>query len=159
MGIGLLRTLFAIAVVLGHATDAASSGVKLLNGVIAVQSFYIISGFYMAMILSERYKDKLYFFYTNRILRLYPIYWVVLLLSVVLAYVFHFGPFAMYEYYHLTPFTSFFLSLSNIFMLGQDIVMFLGIDGCGELFFTSDFRTTSPMLFLFLFCCCSPIWG
>lgn len=79
---GVLRFLLAVSVVLAHSTDIF--GFSLVNSVVAVQAFYIISGFYMTLILNEKYigKSNSYrLFITNRFLRLYPIYWVVLLLT------------------------------------------------------------------------------
>jgi len=49
---------------------------------IAVQSFYVISGFYMALVLNEKYGPGSYWlFVSNRLLRLWPAYFVVLVLS------------------------------------------------------------------------------
>lgn len=49
----------------------------------AVLSFYAVSGFYMAMILSGPYAGKVKDFFLNRFLRLYPMYWAVLALAIV----------------------------------------------------------------------------
>src|SRR6266566_5553267 len=56
-----------------------------MNGLTAVHVFFIISGFYMALILIEKYakSEKPYFtFITNRLLRIYPMYWIILLLMI-----------------------------------------------------------------------------
>ncbi|MEK6790185.1 MAG: acyltransferase family protein, partial [Deltaproteobacteria bacterium] len=82
-GLGLLRTILAVAVVIVHSSGIF--GYNVVGGMVAVQSFYIISGFYMSLILNEKYTD-LYVFYTNRILRLYPIYLVVVLLTLIISY-------------------------------------------------------------------------
>src|SRR5207248_2285953 len=47
-------------------------------------SFFIISGFYMAFILNEKYVGKnnsFRLFITNRFLRIYPTYWLTLLIT------------------------------------------------------------------------------
>ena len=47
---------------------------------VAVQTFYLVSGFYMGMVLTEKY-HYLPSFFINRFVRLYPAYFVVLLIT------------------------------------------------------------------------------
>jgi len=133
---------------------------SVVESTIAVQAFYIISGFYMALILTEKYtgKNSYKLFITNRFLRLYPIYWTVLLgtilACIVAVKINGKGQLGMYfQYYDVMNFSSFlFLVFTNIFMFFQDIVMFLGLDTTtGNLFFTTNYQETSPTLFQFLF--------
>ena len=49
---GIIRLILAIAVVIVH-TEEPIFGFEFVRGLVAVQAFYIISGFYMAMILNE----------------------------------------------------------------------------------------------------------
>jgi len=49
---GFIRIILAIAVVIVHTEPIF--GFELVRGRVAVQSFFIISGFYMAMILNEK---------------------------------------------------------------------------------------------------------
>ena len=53
---GLLRLLLAVSVVLVHTSGCF--GLRPLGAAEAVQTFYIISGFYMAMILTEKYRGQ-----------------------------------------------------------------------------------------------------
>ena len=79
---GLIRFLLAMSVVAAH--SAPILGSTLVGGKIAVQSFFLISGFYISLILNEKYPAGLQgnlLFYGNRFLRIYPIYWAVLLLT------------------------------------------------------------------------------
>ena len=49
-----------------------------------MQAFFFISGFYMSLILNEKYNIDArgaWLFYSNRFLRIYPIYWSVALLA------------------------------------------------------------------------------
>lgn len=82
---GILRLLLALSVVVMHCDGGLSEHV-LVGGQFAVKLFFIISGFYMALILHEKYtgagSTKL--FYQNRLLRLLPTYYAVLGLAVVL---------------------------------------------------------------------------
>ncbi len=85
---GLFRFLFALSIVIAHSTQVLPYNIG--NSEIAVLSFFVISGFYMALILDKKYvgKNNSYFlFITNRFLRIYPIYWVMLLVVVFFALV------------------------------------------------------------------------
>lgn len=69
---GIIRFLLALSVVITHC--GSLFGTSLVVGQIAVQSFYIISGFYMSLILNEKYigvNGSYKLFITNRF---YPIY-------------------------------------------------------------------------------------
>lgn len=76
---GILRTFLALCVLVEH-SGGTIFGVRPLPGLLAVQGFYIISGFYMALVLTEKYARPggLRRFYMARAKRLYPIYWTVL---------------------------------------------------------------------------------
>jgi len=73
---GLIRLLLALSVVIDH--SAPLFGIGLLGGELAVQSFYAVSGFYMAMILEGPYAGRTGLFFRNRFLRLFPMYWTIL---------------------------------------------------------------------------------
>ena len=77
---GSLRTFLALTVVLSH-----SYGHIFVGGRLAVQLFYIISGFLISYILLEANSYKsLKGFYWNRILRLFPVYLFVSSLTLLL---------------------------------------------------------------------------
>ena len=80
---GLLRLLLAAAVVAEHSTPIF--GLSFTGGHLAVRLFFIISGFYMALILTTKYTadhpNRYWLFISNRFLRIYPCYYVVLFLS------------------------------------------------------------------------------
>lgn len=158
---GTLRVLLAISVVIAH--SSAIFGFRLVGGQAAVQAFFIISGFYMTLVLNEKYignNNSYKLFITNRLLRLFPIYWTVLLFTILASlatYIFssgnNFGKIQpYYEYIGSMDISSIlFLVSSNIILLFQDIVMFLGLDtNSGGFFFTTDFRQTDPPLYQFL---------
>lgn len=159
---GILRILLAISVVLAHSSSIF--GFSLVGGQIAVQAFYIISGFYMALILNEKYigaNNSYKLFISNRFLRLYPIYWLVLFLTILYSVALliyskgHSG--GSFNVYYANfgnmNFGSFiFLLFTNLFLFLQDTIMFLGLDiTTGHLFFTSNFKETTPQLYTFLF--------
>ncbi len=70
---GLIRLFLAIAVVLAH------NGIQVagIDGSLSVSAFFIISGFYMALVLNEKYQDNIAGFYGARFLRLWPSYIIV----------------------------------------------------------------------------------
>ena len=156
---GILRLLLALSVVVDHCGPIF--GLNLISGELAVHSFYIISGFYMSIILNEKYvgsNSSYKLFITNRFIRLYPVYWIVLLLTLLgsLAFAFiakgqHLSILDGFVSVKPNFWSFFYLILSNIILFGQDIVMFLGINPeNGSLFFTSNFWNNSPPIYSFL---------
>ena len=90
---GTLRFILALSVAYGHSGDFL--GFPLIPGDTAVQSFYAISGFYMALVLNEKYRpgSSTYFlFISNRFIRLFPVYATVLCLTLLLAFAISFFP-------------------------------------------------------------------
>lgn len=135
--LGLLRFLLAMAVVLNHAGGIFKY--QITGGVIAVQLFFMISGFYMALVLSEKYhpiKDKRDF-WINRGARIYVTYFSVLVLVLImewLAYgVAKEGLFKHWQQYgdHLSAPQKVLMGLSVVTILGQDAWLYLqlGLDG------------------------------
>jgi peptidoglycan/LPS O-acetylase OafA/YrhL len=138
---GYLRLALAVSVVVAH---LGPEHWRLFPANAAVQSFYLISGFYIFYILEKKYAS-IGSFYLNRFLRLYPSYLTVLLLSVILSVTIgtaaHFmtvGEMAE-KYASLTPFSAIFVLFSNASMLFQDLIMFLKIGSDGQLAFSPDF--------------------
>jgi peptidoglycan/LPS O-acetylase OafA/YrhL len=149
---GIIRMLLTLSVLISHSNPLF--GLKLVDGNIAVQLFFIISGFYMAMILTEKYvleKDKLFWlnFYKSRFLRLYPIFVIVSVLTWV-----YFGCLTMYfgkipangftEIFNRMPWYAQILSiLSNITMFGQDIpsLFHVSADGIMHPFYSQNAGT------------------
>lgn len=133
---GLIRFLLAITVVAAH--SGSIFGLSMVGGRIAVQAFYIISGFYMSLILNEKYingNGTYWMFLSNRLLRLFPIYWITLGLSFFLgiyAIFFHSQEYATgvaqyFQYFHdLKLGTWIYLVFTNLFLLLQDLTLFLG---------------------------------
>jgi len=158
---GLLRLLLAISVVLAHSNSIF--GFKLVGGEMAVQAFYIISGFYMSLILNEKYiglNNSFRLFISNRFLRLFPIYWIMLLstllLSLFLGIYSHGDKWANLSSYiaygkDLNWITCIYFAFTNVFLFLQDTVTFLGLNlSTGHLYFTAHYLQTNPMVFSFM---------
>jgi len=127
--VGILRVYLAVCVISGHVGPALPW--LLHDSKQAVQIFYIISGFYMALVLSQRYASPKPF-YVSRFLRIFPAYWIVLLVLCFASFV---GKAFFDNWLYLEPFASHPLEkngstgflvalLSNLTLFGQDWVMF-----------------------------------
>src|SRR5204862_818190 len=79
---GLLRFMLALAVASGHAGGFFGTDIyPMVAGNIAVQIFYMISGFLIALILSGKYADTPqgnWIFYSNRAGEIYVPYLAIL---------------------------------------------------------------------------------
>lgn len=125
---GSVRTLLAISVVIFHAF-----GFALVGGVLAVQLFFIISGFLISYVLVEaKTYGSIQSFYENRALRLFPIYFVVALASLVAHLLMHtvLGiPSPVIETFQMLDERGrLAVALSNVTVFGQDWVLFTALD-------------------------------
>jgi peptidoglycan/LPS O-acetylase OafA/YrhL len=141
---GLTRFLLALAVVVTHSPTQQLFGAYLLNGVSAVQAFYIISGFLITMVLAERREyDSAKAFYVSRYLRLWPTY------AVVAAYVVFRRPET-----HLYPlfdmgWSGLFIGFSSLTLFLQDWGYFLALTPTGGLTWTADYTTAKYFVTMF----------
>jgi peptidoglycan/LPS O-acetylase OafA/YrhL len=140
---GILRTMLALAIVIYHSFTIF--GLRMTGGQVSVQSFYLISGFYMALILNEKYLGKgIYWtFIKARFMRIFPLYWLVLLLATLLStvgYLFFSKPFYFYAYVQnghvLSPLTLVYFIFENVSIIGQDALLFLKVTNIGSVYFT-----------------------
>jgi len=127
---GILRFLLALFVIIHHSNGIF--GFRYLNPTLAIQSFFVVSGFYMALILKEKYvgKDSLYIFYSNRFLRIFPTYWLILLLTLVFSYYWYFhGLAGLFDLQptHYFPYENSYLYASPLVIL-RDITIVLRTD-------------------------------
>jgi len=176
---GTVLIFLALFVVFGHLPGLAGE----LNPVghwmraeVAVQGFFIISGFYMTLILKGKYQSRgIRAFYTARILKLFPIYYVVLILSIILYIAIeHFG-LTLFEFryepkwktydYPIIIFNAWnsmsdrlettgilFLLLSHTTLLGQEFASYIATSGSGlmsmgEFVKTDGFRDAAVLAY------------
>jgi peptidoglycan/LPS O-acetylase OafA/YrhL len=132
IAMGMVRVMLAMAVVLSHLPLASY---KFLSGGLAVQAFFIISGFYMALVLDGKYKD-IGLFYSNRLLRLFPTYFVMVALTIGAVYLFNgsatMDP-ALVDRIMQDPVTTAVMAIENIVMVGQEMLFWFSIDDAGAL--------------------------
>src|SRR5579863_1705262 len=86
---GTLRFIFAITILLGHIYSIFGFRYhELLTSPIAFESFFLLSGFYMTMVWSYEYSrvdGGFKKFLLKRVFRIFPLYWLILLTSVIIS--------------------------------------------------------------------------
>lgn len=151
---GTVRMLFALAVALNH--GGGVFGYSMMNGQIAVQAFYVISGFLITHILLTKYDATPrgnWLFYSNRALRIFVPYWTILGVTTLVAAIVYwwfrwaFGAFGAIQYYAplMTLETKAFLAFTNLFIVGQDLSLWLKFDA-GSLRFALDALSKPPLV-------------
>lgn len=152
---GFTRFYLALCVALMHASPLA--WLPMPNAMHAVQLFFIISGFYMAMILSGRYSN-IRDFYSSRWSRIATPYYIHLGIIIALSLVVGFlsKNYLALSAYFSDPFSKngavgvLFAAFTNLTIFGQDMVLFLR-DNHGEgIQFTSQFSAYPNPLWQFL---------
>lgn len=121
---GILRLILALSVVFWHI--GKDRPFSLLHGGMAVEAFFVISGFYMAFVINEKYSrlpaasssSWISTFYVSRILRLAPAYLVVCLVE-GLFYLKNGTP-SIFAPNDLTLQARIALVFMNVFIIGQD---------------------------------------
>jgi len=121
-----------MAVVLSHLPLASY---KFLSGGLAVQAFFIISGFYMALVLDGKYKN-VGLFYSNRLLRLFPTYFAMIALTAIIVFAVNGSAHTSTEIIDRIlqdPLTTAVMVVENIVMVGQEMLFWFSIDESGGL--------------------------
>jgi peptidoglycan/LPS O-acetylase OafA/YrhL len=164
---GLFRLLLAVSVLTQHMHGRSIFGFRLLYGDLAVQCFYMISGFYMALVLHEKYNHPRDYvvFLQQRFLRLYPSYLIILLFYVLVqggcSLLTHqptgFAAFwAQYTDVMSWALRALFVFL-NLFLIGQDYTFYWSLDpGNGHVVFTT--LNTGHLIPAFQFLVVVPSW-
>jgi peptidoglycan/LPS O-acetylase OafA/YrhL len=162
---GVFRLLLALSVMTSH-MEKSIFGFHQLSGDVAVQCFYTISGFYMALILNEKYNRPSDYglFIKQRFLRIYPTYFIIVVLIVLTELIMPngstFSCLRSWSQYgtHLSFLSAAILALTNLVIIGQDWLLFFAIDPhTGSLFPTANFAIEPIPCYLFYFC--RPSWS
>ena len=142
--VGTFRFLLALSVIASHVGPIPNFYPP--GGHTSVQAFFVLSGFYMALVLTYKYTgpNQISLFLTNRFLRIYPPYLFILFISALYIYFIRYPlPFS----YDIQP-TYFrdcsigqklnfesriILFITNIFIFGQDITLFFGSNNEGAI--------------------------
>jgi peptidoglycan/LPS O-acetylase OafA/YrhL len=133
--LGTFRILLALSVALSHFGTAW--GYYIMNGRMAVQCFYMVSGFLISLILSQKYDTSTaegrWLFYSNRALRIFVPYWSFCLAIVIIHALVYFALGTRYgadaqfmqHWPEMTLTTRLYLLFSNVFILTQEWAMWL----------------------------------
>jgi peptidoglycan/LPS O-acetylase OafA/YrhL len=165
--VGALRFVLAMSVLSAHLAFYPAGLPHPLNPDVAVQGFYVVSGFLITLVLHEKYSGSLWLFYSNRALRIFPIYWATLILYLIVDLLVDGGAFtaapAPLESYRLPTVSSWVaqnvstlgptsvisLIFTNTFIFGQDVLAFIRKDGSPSI---------TPDLFYHLFIVIRVAW-
>lgn len=145
---GLLRFFLAFSVVIVHGRLLSFN---LIYADIAVQTFYIISGFYMAMVLNEKYNrpDVTYIdFIYSRFFRIAPAYFIVLILTIITTLIAWYGfssklpPLQHWQELinEMSVTSIIYVIVPQFLLLGLDVINFFTLDLSGNLVFTYEFK-------------------
>lgn len=155
---GSIRLLLALAVVLAHvARPPFHLGIGAL---LAVEGFYAISGFLIAMVWDRKYSRQphaIRSFYANRAARIYFMYWTVLLLTLLAGAIIHAmkGDWPSWMEIQRAPLLLIYQIVTNLTLAGSSIAFWLG-SANGSLYFTHDFASSPFPVFSLLLL--SPAW-
>ena len=150
---GLLRLLLAVCVFCSHTGPLC--GLRWLEGGLSVELFFVISGFYMQLVLSTRYtnaalgKAWVRQFYKARYFRLLPVYLLGSALAVSVALMSrNSAPLSIWRYLLSLPHTAgnllflVFLGFTNATMFLQDVIMFTAAHG-GNVHWSASFADSA----------------
>lgn len=153
---GFLRVLLALAVVAGHAGPAFGwEWLRMTDGPRSVQAFYAVSGFYMTLVLHDKYAGPGSYgaFLRARLLRLLPLYVIVAAATVAAAFACRaaglglFPPLACWQAAvgALPAVDVAVLAASNALLVGQDAMCFLAVEpGTGLAWHADAFAAAQP---------------
>lgn len=120
---GILRLILALSVIFGH--GIFSPHLAMVRGDAAVYAFFVISGFYISMVIYEKYHRFDHWqkhFLINRILRLFPSYLIVLAAALATKWYFDF-PTVFDDAFKTSQ--NLYLSIVNVFIVGIDFTQIL----------------------------------
>ncbi|WP_430395341.1 acyltransferase family protein [Ferrovibrio sp.] len=136
---GSIRFLLAISVLVHHSRSSLF-GFDFVGGPLGVELFFVISGFYIALILNEKYDfpGGLWAYGSNRALRIYPLYLLVFGVAVFAAPFFSASKALVVTTYYahdnwanLPLWSKTYVGLSSLFLFGQEVSHFVGVDADG----------------------------
>jgi peptidoglycan/LPS O-acetylase OafA/YrhL len=159
---GTLRFTFTLTILLGHIYSIFGFRYhELLSSPIAFESFFLLSGFYMAMVWHYDYNkapNGFKKFLTKRVLRIFPLYWLVLLVTICISLITYAtinNPLLLKsifeEWNHLKWQVKLYVLFSNLFIFGQEAFYFVKINfNTGTFEWSHKFIDGNPPLHFFL---------
>jgi len=136
---GTLRTLLATGVVIAHSDPIF--GWRPLDGGAAVILFFVVSGFYMSLVLNRKYTGLTrahWIFWQNRVLRLWPSYLVALVAMAAVR-----PDIVDTIFTDLSGASMPLAGLMNLFIIGAEWTQVVGLDSFGVVYFNSSNTTVN----------------
>lgn len=129
---GCLRIYLAIVVVFGHTIGQISIGSSY-----AVEIFFLISGYLIASVLDRGAYKNYTSYLASRLLRIFPLYWLILVITLLYRTITIMIPKLqsidssnfVAAYQNATGPLLSILFLSNVFIVLQDLILFINTDG------------------------------
>ena len=148
---GLLRFILAISVVCAH--GGGFFGYDIVGGRIAVEAFFVISGYLMQMVLAEKYNGRLVLFWSNRALRIYPTYYGALVFAILVSVALMplgRGYFSRVEFLEAVadPLATLAILVSTAAIVGQEAFLFLRWTGSSLLYWPFDAHASAYTLMI-----------
>jgi peptidoglycan/LPS O-acetylase OafA/YrhL len=118
---GILRLFLALCVIAGHAGSDVFGTIGPNWSTYAVLVFFVISGFYMALVTDTKYKNvPVLDFYASRAARIYPTYWLAAIFAAGVLY-FQNGAAMFTPFVGLSGWQQAYVVFTNFFVFGQDL--------------------------------------
>ncbi|WP_085599824.1 MULTISPECIES: acyltransferase [unclassified Pseudomonas] len=122
---GLFRLFLALFVIAGHSLAEVFGVIGTTWSAMAVFVFFVISGFYMALVMDTKYKDTpVSAFYFSRAARIFPTYWLAAIFSFASLY-YMFGSIYFVPFKSVSFLDQVFILFTNLFVFGQDLTYLL----------------------------------
>jgi peptidoglycan/LPS O-acetylase OafA/YrhL len=144
--VGTIRFLLAFAVASIHIGKIPIySGV---NAALAVQCFYVISGFLIARVWDQKYSSEsngTQLFYLNRAARIYFMYWAILSLTLASIFAVHVAAGRWPQSLSIAQSAQMIVYqiVSNISLAGSSVMLWLGATPDGHLYLTDNYTTSA----------------
>lgn len=118
---GILRLFLALCVIAAHSGAEVLGTIGPNWSVYAVTVFFVISGFYMALVTDTKYKNMpVRDFYASRAARIYPTYWLAALLAFGVLFL-QKGSAMFVPLAGLSVWQQAYVVFTNLFIFGQDL--------------------------------------
>lgn len=125
MSMGMLRFILSLGVILEHINLPI-----IIGSYSSIKAFFIISGFYMALI-SDQNHYSIKHFYISRMLRIFPLYFIILFISLIFYGLLNSMGYRIETFISIRDVSNvhqaLHLTLSNLIILGSDMVWFNGL--------------------------------
>lgn len=151
---GIFRFLLAVLIMVYHLVPSK------VNGQLVVETFFIISGFFMGIILEKKYKNDILGFYKARYLRLWPGFIVTVIAAIGYLYItdnkiigrpdhflyLHSFSEIMNFLKHTDWYVKIYYFFVQFFAIGQETINFIDINSDYKISFTTEWHSVERIM-------------